>query len=263
VPPPLSPQEAEATGERHITATFRGHEFKLPLDVDEWPLDEVFASVGVRDEKLHPNHGQIAFALRRLLGGQWIDFLSAFPRRRDLVPASQAFAAAAGLAGDERDAAFGALPRLLYILATYPDAVEAGLAEVGIDYRDRWHFDGDGRRRLTLRQICVRLTYLKPTNALSIAMNDGRAPYSATELLLMDVYEAIARVAHPSRPMTADQAKARDEKQKRTEQAVQDYRKRHPEKSRTQTALDIARANAQPRKKAAQHADSQEAQHQN
>lgn len=258
----LSPAEAEATGQQFVVAQFRGREYKLPLDAELWPLDAVAVSVAALDGKLVPSHVQLANALKRLLGDQWADFIGAFPRRRELVPASQEFAAAAGFAGDHRDAAFGALPRLLYILTARRDAVEAGLAEVGVDYLDRWRFDQDGRRRLTLRQIHVRLTHLPRTNALNIAMNEGRAPYSTTDLLLMDVFEAVTRVAHPSRPMTAEQAKARDDKKRKTkQQAVQEYRKRNPDKSRTQSALDIARANAQPRKKAAQHANTEEDQH--
>jgi hypothetical protein len=237
------PAEAEATGQPFIVAVFRWHEYKLPTDADDWPLPLIAASVGVtREEKIVANHTMIARALSTLLGDQYDDFTRHAPRRRDLVPASRTFAAAAGFDGD---LAFGSLPRLLSTITQYPAAVEATLTQLGVDYRDRFRFDTDQRRRLTLRQINNHLTYARRDSALAIAQNDGHLPLTATDVLLMDLYEAITKVAHPSRPLTAEQKATRAAVKSKTAQAAIDYRIRHPTTAgRKQAAVEAARANA-------------------
>src|SRR5262245_31687844 len=165
---------AEATRQDYVVARFREQEYKLPADVDAWPLDDIAVSVGVdAEDALVVAHNNLFGAMRTLLGEQWDGFVLAHPQRRDLLPASRAFAAAAGFAGQRFDLSFGALPRLLANLAAYPDAVEVTLAGMGLDYRDRWRFDADGCRRLTLRQIHVRLAFMPYDCALAIAQNDG------------------------------------------------------------------------------------------
>lgn len=249
---PISPVEAEATGQPFIVTSYKGREYKLPTDVDNWPLDLIAVTVGTtKDDQLVVDHPRLASALQRLLGDQWTDFLRSFPLRRDLLPASQQFAAAAGFDGKGRDLAFGALPRLLATLEHWRDAVEATLSDLGIDYRDRWRFDDHGQRRLTLRQIHVRLSFLRPDSALGIAQNDGRMPHQATDLLLMDLIEVLTGKPHPSRPLTPGQLKERTDAKKKAASvpnAVADYRARS--ESRKQKALDIARANAQTGKAA-------------
>lgn len=241
-PAATSAVEAEATGEQYLVATYKGREFKLPAEVDGWPLDLIAVSVGTRAGALVAEHDTIARVLSGLLGEQWPGFLRAFPRRRQLVPASSAFATAAGFAPRSDDLAFGALPRLLAVLAEYPDAVEATLGELGVDYRDRWRFDEQGRRRLTLRQIYVRLSYTAPDSPLGIAQAGGHRPFNGTELLLMDVYEALARTRHPSRPMSAKELEERASKEQKIEAEREAYRKRHA--GGRQSAIDTARANA-------------------
>ena len=246
------PIEAEATGQQHLVAIYRDREYKIPRDVDEWPLSRIAVSVGIRGDKLVSDHVVVAECLRALLGSQWHDFIEQFPRRRDLVPSSQAFAAAAGFeARDSQDKAFGALPRVLFSLATWGPAIEATLGEMGLDYRDRWRFDADGHRKLTLRQIHVRLKYAATTCALAVAENNGKPVLTATDILLMDVYEAIARKVHPMRPMTAAQRAEREiPKKKSKDELVTDYRNRHAKKTPRQTAIETAQANARPRKAA-------------
>ncbi|WP_374159076.1 hypothetical protein ACEWX3_07590 [Mycobacterium sp. G7A2] len=252
-----NPVEAEATGQQYITATYEGREYKVLLDVDEWPLDLVAVSVGVTDEgRLVPSYSVLAMALQRLLGDQWPDFMRNFPRRRDLLPASQAFAAAAGFPSEPRDLSFGCLPRLLATLAHRQDAVEATLGQMGLDYRDRWRFNADGQRKLTLRQINVRLSYALPTSPLAIAQNDGRMPFTSSDLLLMDVFEALTHRPHPSRPMSPAQKAAREAESAKKKKAVEDYRQRH-QNSRKNTALETARANAQQLGRHA-HADARQ-----
>jgi hypothetical protein len=249
--PTSDPVEAEALGEEFVTATHLGREWRIPADLDTWPLDHVRYSVGyTRDRGSVVNHVAVAQALEEILGEQWDNFVIAAPRRRDLVPASQAFAAAVGIgASDQRapdgelfDRVFGSLPRLLAVLSSWPTAVESDLMRFwNLDYRDRWRFD-DSRRRLTLRQIHARLSHLPADSALAIAM--GRR--SPVELLLMDIYEPLAGRPHPARPLTPEQAAERHAEATAKAKAREDYEKRRIAQGhrKVSTLLDTARANA-------------------
>jgi hypothetical protein len=249
--PITDPVQAEALGEDYVTAVWKGREWRIPADADSWPLDHVRYSVGyTRDRGSVVNHIAIAQALEQILGDQWEDFVEAAPRRRDLVPASQAFAAAIGIgASDQRapdgqlfDRAFGSLPRLLAVLSSWPTAVESDLTRFwNLDYRDRWRFD-DGRRRLTLRQIHARLSHLPADSALAIEM--GRR--SPVELLLMDIYEPLAHRPHPARPLTPEQAAERHAEATAKAKARADYEKRRIAQGhrKVDSLLDNARANA-------------------
>jgi hypothetical protein len=248
-PGPTNAIEAEATGEQFLVASYHGVEFKLPADVEDWPLGLITNSVGIRDRKLVVDHGTVAQALRTLLGGgQWIDFVHAYPKRRDLAPASTCFARAAGFERRDDDLAFSALPRLLATLERYPDAVEATLLEAGVDYRDRWRLDDEGRRRLSLRRIHVLLSHADPDCPLGIAQNGGVRPLNGTEIVLMDLYEAITRQRHPSRPMTAEAIVERTSNAVNLEAERAKYRERHAKKhDRRSAAAELARSNAQPK----------------
>ncbi len=133
--------------------------------------------------------------MRELLGAQWPAFVAATPpKKRHLVPASNAFAAAVGVPADEgikTDIAFGGVPpRLLNLIDEWPGKVESDLNRFWhIDYRDRWRFTRRGQRKLTLRQIHERLSNLPVDSALAIAINNGRLHYTNTDLLLMDLFE--------------------------------------------------------------------------
>lgn len=248
------PLRAEALGEEFVTATHLGREWRIPADVDTWPLTVITASLGISrtDRRIVVNHLAVAESLEQLLGDQWDDFTRAAPKRRHLAPASQAFAAAAGLPagteidphGEPQDKAWGAIPRLLAVLEAWPDAVESDLGRFwNLDYRDRWRFDTDGRRRLTLRQIYTRISHLPADSALAVQM--GRR--SPTELLLMDIYEPLAGRAHPARPLTPAQLAERNAEAAAKAKALADYEARREARGdrRVSTALDNARANAQ------------------
>jgi len=203
------------------------------------------------DQRIVVNHLAVAETLAELLGGQWDDFISAAPQRRDLIPASQALAAAAGMPagaerdphGDPQDKVFGALPRLLAVLQTWPDAVESDLNRFwNLDYRDRWRFDANGARRLTLRQIYARISHLPADSALAVEM--GRR--SPVELLLMDIYEPLAGRAHPARPLTPEQIAERNAEAAAKAKALAAYEARRTARGdRVKTGLDNARENAQ------------------
>jgi hypothetical protein len=245
------PVKVEAVGEEYATAVYKGREWRIPADADTWPLGYVKNSIGyMRDRTSVVDHIAVAQALEQILGDQWDDFVIAAPRRRDLVPASQGFAAAIGIgASDQRgpdgqlfDRAFGSLPRLLAVLDSWPTAVESDLARFwNLDYRDRWRFD-EGRRRLTLRQIHARLSHLPSDAALAVEM--GRR--SPVELLLMDIYEPLAGRVHPARPLTPEQAAERHAEASAKAKALADYEKRRIAQGhrKVSTVLDNARANA-------------------
>ncbi|MBF6289320.1 hypothetical protein [Nocardia cyriacigeorgica] len=95
----------------------------------------------------------------------------------------------------------GKLVELLRLLADRADEVEADLARhFGIRYTDRWRFDEQGQRRLTLREIWVRLRQLPDDSAIVIANNGGRRRWSDAEFLLADVFHALNGRMHPMRP---------------------------------------------------------------
>lgn len=74
-----------------------------------------------------------------------------------------------------------------------------------IDYRDRWRFDAQGRRKLTLRMIFVRIRYLPRDSAVRTALNDNRPEWGDLEYLLTDIWAASANSEepHPARPKPA------------------------------------------------------------
>lgn len=249
--PITDPLRAEAIGEEFVTATHLGREWRIPADVDTWPLTAVKYSVGVTASRdIVINHIAVAEALEAILGDQWDQFVDLAPRRRDLVPASQVFAETVGIpAGTEiapdgkpQDRVFGAIPRMLAVLETWPTAVESDLDRFWrIDYRDRWRFR-DGHRILTLRQIHARLSHLPADSALAVTM--GRR--SPAELLLMDIYEPLAGRAHPARPLTPEQIAERNAEANAKAKARAEYEARRVAQGhrRVSAGLENARANA-------------------
>lgn len=67
-----------------------------------------------------------------------------------------------------------------------------------IDYRDRWRFDADGARLLTLRMIWVRLKHLPLDSALAIA--EGSGGWVLGHYLAAQLWEVQTGVPHPGRP---------------------------------------------------------------
>lgn len=89
---------------------------------------------------------------------------------------------------------------LLYLLRHHPDAVEADLQIRcnGIDYRDRWRFDADGNRKLTIRRIGVLLRNLPPDSATHIAL--GGSGWTLDNYLVASLWTAITGAPHPALP---------------------------------------------------------------
>lgn len=240
-----NPAEAEAVGQEFIQAAFNGGDFQLPLDVDSWPIHLIRNSRGMKDGKIVPHTPTVLAALQILLGEQWPLFLSVAPKRRHLTEASNVFAEAVGIEADgAADVAFGAIPRLLAILETWPGKVESDLNRFWqLDYGHRFLFQS-GRRRLTLRKIHTRISNLPTDSAVAIAMNGGKLHKTGTELVLMDLFEAQTGRRHPSRPMSAAEIAQRDAEKAEVDKARAEYRQRQEKKPTRQTAFEAARANA-------------------
>lgn len=262
---PASPVEAEATGQEFVEATFSGTTFQVPLDVDSWPLDTVRRSRGIDDEgEIVVLSVNVVTALREILGAQWPQFQAVARRKKDAVAASHVFAEAVGIPrhkGLRADVAFGGIPRLLDQIELFPRQIESDLNRFWhIDYRHRWQFiqrgPRRGQRRLTLRQIHARLAEGLPVDsALAIVLNDGKLHRTGAELVLMDLYEAITRTPHPSRPMPVAERKARDDNAAAVEQAKAEYRERM--KTRHEAGVETARANARVSQRGTAHAQQE------
>lgn len=242
-----TPLEAEAIGQEFIEADYRGHTFRVPVDVDSWPLASVRLSclVDPKSQKLRVNHSAVSIALQWLLGDQWDEFLRVAPKRKHWVPATQVFADAVGIpARSDADQVFGALPWLLAVLDRWPEKVESDLDQFwGIDYGHRFLFQS-GRRRLTLRKIHARLTNLPVDSALAIAMNDGKLHRSGVELVLMDLYRVWTGKDHPSRPRSAEEVAAALAVAAQEEKARTEHRARQEKRDRRLSGAENAKANA-------------------
>lgn len=68
----------------------------------------------------------------------------------------------------------------------------------GIDYRDRWRFDADGVRKLTIRRLSVLVRHLPPEAASVIA--SGGSGWRVSDFLLADVFHANSGTVHPANP---------------------------------------------------------------
>ena len=81
-----------------------------------------------------------------------------------------------------------------------------------IDYRDRWRFDADGVRRLTLRMIAVRLRNLPAESATAIA--EGGDGWTLDNYLSAHTFHATAGTPHPWLPKSRPQVDPEREKAK-------------------------------------------------
>lgn len=65
---------------------------------------------------------------------------------------------------------------------------------------DLWRFDSDGCRRLTLREVWVRLRRLPGDSSLVVHFNDGRPRWDDETYLLSDLIHVMSGKPHPARP---------------------------------------------------------------
>lgn len=104
------------------------------------------------------------------------------------------------------------------MLRDHADAVESDLSRYHqIDYRDRWRFDSEGRRLLTLRMVYVRIRHLPPDSATSLAT--GGSGWGLSDYLLADIYGPIGGQRHPWYPKPVKGSDPAREKAKREARA--------------------------------------------
>lgn len=251
-----NPIEAEARGQEFVTAAYGGVDFDIPLDIDTWPLDLLLTGLRVEEKQIVGIQHVTAIAvMRELLAEQWPAFKAVAPRRRDVVKASNLFAAAVGVEREQPiDIVFGAIPRRLVDLQEWPGAVEATLAGLGFDYRDRYRFHA-GRRALTFRQIHVHLSYAPYDSPLAIAKNGGRRPHSDAALAIFDLYAEMFGKPHPSRPMPEAERRARIAAAVKREESREASRRRmHGPGEKKQSAVETAKQNARKQQRREAHA---------
>lgn len=79
--------------------------------------------------------------------------------------------------------------------------MEADLRRVyGVRYSDRWRFDLDGTRKLTLREIWVYIQDLPGDSRIVKQYNDGRPRWDDEQFLLADLIHVMSGKPHPARP---------------------------------------------------------------
>ncbi|OZD65154.1 hypothetical protein CH263_13505 [Rhodococcus sp. 06-1059B-a] len=69
-----------------------------------------------------------------------------------------------------------------------------------IRYSDRWRFDEDGCRRLTVREIWVRIQELPPTSRIVKHYNDGKPRWTDNDYILSHIWQALTRKKYPLTP---------------------------------------------------------------
>lgn len=79
--------------------------------------------------------------------------------------------------------------------------MEADLSRFhGIRYVDRWRFDSQGYRKLTLREIWVRIQQLPGDAQIVRHFNNGRPRWDDDTYLLSDLIHVLSGKPHPARP---------------------------------------------------------------
>lgn len=74
----------------------------------------------------------------------------------------------------------------------------------GIRYSDRWRFDVDGTRKLTLREIWVYIQELPGDSRIVKHYNNGRPRWDDGTYLLSDLVHVLSGKPHPARPKPAN-----------------------------------------------------------
>ena len=70
----------------------------------------------------------------------------------------------------------------------------------GIRYSDRWRFDENGSRRLTLREIWVLMQDLPGDSRVVKHLNGGRPRWDDETFLIADLIHVWTGKPHPARP---------------------------------------------------------------
>lgn len=94
-------------------------------------------------------------------------------------------------------------------------------------YTDRWRFDADGNRKLTLREIWVRIQRLPGDSSIVCHFNGGRPRWGDETYLLSDLAHILSGKPHPARPKPSGDGKGlSQERMARRAKARRQYRER-------------------------------------
>ena len=105
------------------------------------------------------------------------------------------------------------------LIRDHEDKVEADLSQYHhVRYTDRWRFDDQGQRRLTLREIAVRLYDLPERSQVRRLYTGGDPQWGITDYLLADMIHVWTGKAHPARPDPAKVHKTSAGEKQRREQ---------------------------------------------
>jgi len=102
----------------------------------------------------------------------------------------------------------------------------------GVRYSDRWRFDLDGTRKLTLREIWVMLEDLPGDARLVKHFNDGRPRWDDDTFLLADLIHVMSGKPHPARPKPKQGVDRRETPQRARVRAKRIAEKRRREMAR-------------------------------
>lgn len=92
---------------------------------------------------------------------------------------------------------------------------------------DLWRFDTGGNRRLTLREVWVRIQQLPGDSRLVRYSNDGRPRWDDDTYLLSDLIHVLSGKPHPARPKPSGEGKGlSQERMARRARARRKYRER-------------------------------------
>lgn len=91
----------------------------------------------------------------------------------------------------------------------------------GVDYRDRWRFDPDGCRRLTLRRIYVLLRHVGADSVLGAHERDGK-PFWSAELDVLDIIR-MALTSTKDKPAPAHPGRPKDRREDHAPEVVADF----------------------------------------
>lgn len=100
----------------------------------------------------------------------------------------------------------------------------------GTDYRDRWRFDADGHRKLTLRMLAAFVWNMPTDSAFRTALNGGEREWEISDYLLAQNVQVSAGSdkPHPAMPQPKAKAEQTPERKKalaKAKRAVKQRRK--------------------------------------
>lgn len=106
-----------------------------------------------------------------------------------------------------------------------------------IRYTDRWRRDENGQRKLTMREIWVRIEDLPGDSRIVKHFNGGRPRWGDETFLIADLIHAFTGKAHPARPKPAKGSDARETPRRAKIRQQRIREKRIREKARRERSM--------------------------